>query len=139
MNFQPEKKYGIPSRNFMKKNVLCEIGDEITRFDGILLWIWYGYHKTRTPLLSLNLLKKVQYIHPQKVIGGKSLHTEIKVKNTIFCQFFIHNFFASNSEFFDTRIAVWKIFYYIITFYKIWMQAPTKWLKKQKTFLINVS
>jgi hypothetical protein len=34
MNFLPEKKYGIPSRNFVKKNVLCEIGDEITRFDG---------------------------------------------------------------------------------------------------------
>ncbi len=37
MNFLPEKKYGIPSRNFVKKNVLCEIGDEITRFDGIQL------------------------------------------------------------------------------------------------------
>jgi hypothetical protein len=34
MNFLPEKKYGIPSRNFVKKNVLCEIDDEITRFDG---------------------------------------------------------------------------------------------------------
>ncbi len=34
MNFPPEKKYGIPSQNFVKKNVLCEIGDEITRFDG---------------------------------------------------------------------------------------------------------
>jgi hypothetical protein len=37
MNFLPEKKYGIPSRNFVKKNVLCEIGDEITRFDGTVL------------------------------------------------------------------------------------------------------
>ncbi len=32
--FTTRKKYGIPSRNFMKKNVLCEKGDEITRFDG---------------------------------------------------------------------------------------------------------
>jgi hypothetical protein len=34
MNFLPEKKYWVPSQNFVKKNVLCEIGDEITRFDG---------------------------------------------------------------------------------------------------------
>ncbi len=34
MNFLPEKKYGVPSQNFVKKNVLCEKGDEITRFDG---------------------------------------------------------------------------------------------------------
>ncbi len=34
MNFLPEKKYGVPSHNFVKKNVLCEKGDEITRFDG---------------------------------------------------------------------------------------------------------
>ncbi len=34
MNFLPEKKYGVPSRNFVKKNVLWEKGDEITRFDG---------------------------------------------------------------------------------------------------------
>jgi hypothetical protein len=34
MNFLPEKKYGVPSQNVMKKNVLCEKGDEITRFDG---------------------------------------------------------------------------------------------------------
>jgi hypothetical protein len=38
MNFLPEKKYGLPSRNFVKKNVLYEKGDEITRFDGTL-WI----------------------------------------------------------------------------------------------------
>ncbi len=35
MNFLPEKKYGVPSHNFVKKNVLCEKGDEITRFDGM--------------------------------------------------------------------------------------------------------
>jgi hypothetical protein len=35
MNFLPEKKYGVPSHNFVKKNVLCEKGDEITRFDCI--------------------------------------------------------------------------------------------------------
>ncbi len=35
MNFLSEKKYGVPSHNFVKKNVLCEKGDEITRFDGI--------------------------------------------------------------------------------------------------------
>ena len=34
MNFLPEKKYGVPSHNFVEKNVLCEKGDEITRFDG---------------------------------------------------------------------------------------------------------
>jgi hypothetical protein len=34
MNFLPEKKYGVPSHNFVKTNVLCEKGDEITRFDG---------------------------------------------------------------------------------------------------------
>ncbi len=39
MNLLPEKKYGIPSRNFVKKNVLCEKGDEITRFDGT----YYGF------------------------------------------------------------------------------------------------
>jgi hypothetical protein len=36
MNFLSEKKYGVPSHNFVKKNVLCEKGDEITRFDGTL-------------------------------------------------------------------------------------------------------
>jgi hypothetical protein len=34
MNLLLEKKYGVPSQNFVKKNVLCEKGDEITRFDG---------------------------------------------------------------------------------------------------------
>ncbi len=34
MNFLPEKKYGLLSWNFVKKNVLCEKGDEITWFDG---------------------------------------------------------------------------------------------------------
>jgi hypothetical protein len=34
MNFLPEKKYGVPSHNFVEKNVLCEKGDEITRFCG---------------------------------------------------------------------------------------------------------
>jgi hypothetical protein len=34
MNFLPEKKYWVPSHNFVKKNILCEKGDEITRFDG---------------------------------------------------------------------------------------------------------
>jgi hypothetical protein len=34
MNFLSEKIYGVPSHNFVKKNVLCEKGDEITRFDG---------------------------------------------------------------------------------------------------------
>ncbi len=37
MNFLPEKKHGVPSHNFAKKNVLCEKGDEITRFDGTKL------------------------------------------------------------------------------------------------------
>ncbi len=34
MNLLLENKYGVPSQNFVKKNVLCEKGDEITRFDG---------------------------------------------------------------------------------------------------------
>ncbi len=34
MNVLPEKKYRVPSWNFLEKNVLCEKGDEITRFDG---------------------------------------------------------------------------------------------------------
>ncbi len=33
MNFLPEKKYGVPSHNFVKKNVLCEKGDG-TQFNG---------------------------------------------------------------------------------------------------------
>jgi hypothetical protein len=37
MNFLPEKKYGVPSHNFVEKIVLCEKGDEITRFDGTYL------------------------------------------------------------------------------------------------------
>jgi hypothetical protein len=36
MNFLTEKKYGVSSHNFVKKNVLCEKGDKITRFDGTL-------------------------------------------------------------------------------------------------------
>jgi hypothetical protein len=36
INFLPEKKYGIPSHNFVKKSVMCQKGDEITRFDGTL-------------------------------------------------------------------------------------------------------
>ncbi len=47
MNLLLEQKYGIPSQKFVKKNVLCEKGDEITRFDGtVLLWrgiqMWVG-------------------------------------------------------------------------------------------------
>ena len=45
MNFLPEKKYGVPSHNFVKKNVLCEKGDEITRFDGTFYFI-FGYYST---------------------------------------------------------------------------------------------
>jgi hypothetical protein len=46
MNFLPEKKYGVLSHNFAEKNVLCEKGDEITRFDGILHSI-YGIEYMR--------------------------------------------------------------------------------------------
>jgi hypothetical protein len=35
--FPTRKKYGVPSHNFVKKNVLCEKGVEITRFDGTYL------------------------------------------------------------------------------------------------------
>ncbi len=37
MNLLQEKEYRVPSWNFMKKNVLCKKGDEITWFDGIVL------------------------------------------------------------------------------------------------------
>ena len=43
MNFLSEKKYGVPSHNFVKKNVLCEKGDEITRFDGTVYKIYFGH------------------------------------------------------------------------------------------------
>jgi hypothetical protein len=33
-NFLPEKKYGLGSRNFEKKIIFIQKGDEITRFDG---------------------------------------------------------------------------------------------------------
>ena len=48
MNFLPEKKYGVPSHNFVKKNVLCKKGDEITRFGGtlvLLTWQHIAYSK----------------------------------------------------------------------------------------------
>ncbi len=35
-----KKKYGVPSHNFVKKNVLCKKGDEITRFDGTVRPDW---------------------------------------------------------------------------------------------------
>ncbi len=37
MNLLLENNYGDPSQNSVKKNVLCEKGDEITRFDGTYL------------------------------------------------------------------------------------------------------
>jgi hypothetical protein len=50
MNFLPEKKYGVPSHNYVKKNVLSEKGDEITRFDGTL------QHPTKPYLRQHDLL-----------------------------------------------------------------------------------
>jgi hypothetical protein len=35
--FITRKKFGVPLQNFVQKNVLCEKGEEITRFDGTLL------------------------------------------------------------------------------------------------------
>ncbi len=32
-DFTTRKKYRVPSRKFVEKKVLCEKGDEITRFD----------------------------------------------------------------------------------------------------------
>jgi hypothetical protein len=49
MNFLPEKKYWVPSHNFVKKNVLCEKGDEITRFDGT----WRNVKKTLSKIKLL--------------------------------------------------------------------------------------
>jgi hypothetical protein len=47
MNFLPEKKYGVPSWNFVEKNVLCEKGDDITRFDGTFnSWV-AKFHEAR--------------------------------------------------------------------------------------------
>jgi hypothetical protein len=37
MRYLPGRKYGVSSDNFVKENVLCEIGDEITRFDGTFM------------------------------------------------------------------------------------------------------
>ncbi len=37
MNLLAEKKYRVPSWNFVKKNVLCKKGDEITWFDSIIV------------------------------------------------------------------------------------------------------
>jgi hypothetical protein len=37
MNFLPGEKYGVPSRNNVKNNVLCEKSYKITLFDGTLL------------------------------------------------------------------------------------------------------
>ena len=36
MNLLLENNFGVPSQNFAIKDVLCEKGDEITRFDGTL-------------------------------------------------------------------------------------------------------
>jgi hypothetical protein len=56
MNFLPEKKYGVPSHNFVKKNVLCEKGDEITRFDGTYYTSGYLFtHKYIIPRYTYNI------------------------------------------------------------------------------------
>jgi hypothetical protein len=39
MNLLLEKKYRVPSRNFVKKNVLCQKGDEITGLDGTQMMV----------------------------------------------------------------------------------------------------
>jgi hypothetical protein len=44
MNLLLENKYGVPSQNFVRKNVLCEKGDEITRFDGTYLTFYKTAH-----------------------------------------------------------------------------------------------
>jgi hypothetical protein len=50
MNFLSEKKYGVPSHKFVKKNVLCEKGDEITRIDGTQRKLdTYMYSNSTTP------------------------------------------------------------------------------------------
>jgi len=61
MNFLPEKKFGVPSHNFVKKNVLWEKGDEIVNSQLIKL---AGQFQTRNN--SGNHLK----------IERKKLHTE---------------------------------------------------------------
>ncbi len=40
MNLLPEKNIGYLHEILWKKNVLCEKGDEITRFDGIYVNIY---------------------------------------------------------------------------------------------------
>jgi hypothetical protein len=56
MNFLPEKNYGLPSHNFVKKNVLCEKGDEITRFDGTLFRLPFS-HRLQRKCARINLLQ----------------------------------------------------------------------------------
>ncbi len=42
MNLLREKKYRVPSLTFVEKNFLCEKGDEITRFDGTYVNLYYN-------------------------------------------------------------------------------------------------
>jgi len=58
MNFLPEKKYGVPSHNFVKKNVLCEKGDEITRFDGTVV-LCYVMSKCRKKNKRISILNTI--------------------------------------------------------------------------------
>ncbi len=51
--FTTRKKFGIPSQNFVKKKVLCEKGDEITRFDGTPFTYITRPLPTRTPHPSI--------------------------------------------------------------------------------------
>jgi hypothetical protein len=63
MNFLPEKKCGVPSRKSVKKNVLCEIGDEITRFDGMYQSIPFLYSQNGT-VSKRFIIMPIQFLEP---------------------------------------------------------------------------
>ncbi len=61
MNLLLENNYGVPSQNFVKKNVLCEKGDEITRFDGTIYGQWWAKLLRLLTVNSLSYFVKIKY------------------------------------------------------------------------------
>jgi hypothetical protein len=75
MNYLPGKKYGVSSHNFVKKNVLCEKGDEITRFDGTdktTLFLFCDKTKLKKvhEIFNLSILPP---IHSMSTLAGQQL------------------------------------------------------------------
>jgi hypothetical protein len=75
MNFLPEKKYGVPSNNFVKKNVLGEKGDEITRFDGT----YFRINQIKKDLLHLRY-KQGNHIKYLKLYNIQKYRQAVKGK-----------------------------------------------------------